>query len=314
MRSEAAQMSESPVVSEIISQIEADIDKELGSSPDVKDVEPDNLDISKLPLGKREWFRLDDVVAVVVDLKGSTHLGTGKNAASTASIYEAATDNAVKVLHDFDAGFIQIQGDGAFGLFWGEGRYERAVCAGITIKTFSKYLVEKIDGRWPDAPDTGFKVGIASGRVLVKQIGTPRNPNEQEPVWAGKPVNYAAKAAQTADVDQLIVSGAVWDEIESNDYLTVTCACNPQPSLWENVEIKNVPDDDDDRFGQLLEAAWCDTCGDEFCQAILEGKTDRDDAEGIAQKVMAKARAGVLSAVIERRRSHRIAHRRGLAK
>jgi hypothetical protein len=38
----------------------------------------------------------------------------------------------VKTLDTFDADFIQIQGDGALALYWGDLRYERAACAGIT--------------------------------------------------------------------------------------------------------------------------------------------------------------------------------------
>ena len=70
-------------------------------------------------------------------------------------------------------------------VFWGDLRYERALCAGITIKTFSVDMVERLEKRWDDLPETGFKVGVASSRLLVKRIGTPRNPAQQEPVWAG---------------------------------------------------------------------------------------------------------------------------------
>src|SRR5699024_5084969 len=103
----------------------------------------------------------------------STRLGTGKHAASTAAIYRAATGNVVKILHEFNADFIAIQGDGAFGVFWGAARVERALCAGITIKTFSENSLEpKLEARWDDGPETGYKVGLSSGRVLVKNIGT----------------------------------------------------------------------------------------------------------------------------------------------
>jgi class 3 adenylate cyclase len=79
----------------------------------------------------------------------------------------------VKTFDTFGADFIQIQGDGAFALFWGDRRYERAMCAGITIRTASADLVERLENKWPDIAETGFKVGVASGRVLVKRIGTP---------------------------------------------------------------------------------------------------------------------------------------------
>jgi hypothetical protein len=86
----------------------------------------------------------------------------------------------------------------------------RALCAGITIKTFSRDMVIRLEKKWPDLPETGFKVGVASNRLLAKRIGTPRNPAQQEPVWADKAINYAAKAAQGADRHDLVITGSVW--------------------------------------------------------------------------------------------------------
>ncbi|MHB1518924.1 MAG: hypothetical protein ACYCVN_07180 [Acidimicrobiales bacterium] len=93
--------------------------------------------MNALPISARKWHKLDEAVAVVADLKGSTNLGVGKHAASTASIYEAATGGLCRIFDKFDADVVAIQGDGAFGLFWGDQRMERAICAGITVKTFS---------------------------------------------------------------------------------------------------------------------------------------------------------------------------------
>lgn len=299
---------------DLLGEIQADIDEELASMPDVVEKEPDSFDVEKLPLGKREWHKLDDLVAVAVDLKGSTKLGTGKHAASTASIYEASTDNAVRVFHDFEADFIQIQGDGVIALFWGDGRYERAMCAGITVKTFSKYLETKLREKWGNAPETGYKVGAASGRVLVKSIGTPRNPAEQEPIWSGKPVNYAVKAAQTAQLGEFIVSGDVWASIEDNDYLTSSCTHGNSPApLWSNVTIDKVSDDDDARFGRVLSADWCASCGAGFCDAILSGETYREDAAEARAESKRVARQSNLALVIERKRNLTAFRRSGLA-
>src|SRR5690606_17377653 len=114
---------------------------------------------------------------------------------------------------------------------------------GISIKTFSEYLVEKLEAKWSASPETGFKVGVASGRVLVKRVGTPRNPAQQEPLWAGKPVNYATKAAQQADRHELIITGEVWDRIKANDFLTFSCPCATGPSdgIWSEVSLDRLP-------------------------------------------------------------------------
>lgn len=255
---------------------------EFASKPRVEEW-ADDFEVSELPIEARKWIQIPDVVAVVADLKNSTHLGTGKHAASTASIYQAATGGTVSIYNRFDADFIAIQGDGAFALYWGERRYERALCAGITVKTFSeRHLIPRLEAKWPTHAEnypSGFKVGIASGRVLVKRIGTPRHLSEQEPVWAGTPVNFATKAAQQAERHELIATGSVWDHIEKNDFLTITCPCGggPSSSLWDNVTVDKIPAANAERQGRILTQTWCSIHGDEYVAAILNGEKNRED-------------------------------------
>lgn len=256
---------------------------EFASTPEVVD-KGHSLDVSALPITARKWHKVTDAVAVVADLKGSTKLGTGKWAASTASIYEASTGGVVRIFDEFEADFLAIQGDGAFALFWGDLRYERALAAGITVKTFSADLVERLEDRWPNdpqLPSTGYKVGVAASRLLVKRVGTPRNLNQQEPVWAGKAVNYAAKAAQSVDRHLMAVTGSVWDRVEKNDYLAYTCPCGEGPSdtIWGDHTIDRLPDGDPEAEGRVLSSTWCATHGEEYCAAVLRGEKTRDDVD-----------------------------------
>lgn len=287
---------------------------EFKAMPEVVDV-GEVIDVATLPIEVRRWTRISDVVAVVADLKSSTQLGTGSKAASTASIYEAGTGGVVKIFDSFDADFLQIQGDGAFALFWGDLRFERAAAAGITVKTFSLDFAEKIEAKWPNKPQTGFKVGIASHRVLVKRVGTPRNPAQQEPVWAGKPVNYAAKAAQSAERHELVVTGSVWDQFEKNDYLAFTCACGdgPHDTLWKDFVIPRLESDEKEAQGRRLTSAWCSIHGEEFCSAILDGRKRRDDADHLRQARVRSQMANALWFKAKQERQDRAARRAGLA-
>jgi class 3 adenylate cyclase len=293
-------------LSGLLGDLDDAVRTELVSTPEVVD-KGDNLDVDDLPITVRRWHKLADAVAVVADLKNSTKLGTDKWAASTASIYEASTGGIVKIFDQFDADFLAIQGDGAFALFWGERRYERALCAGITVKTFSRDMVIRLGKKWADLPETGFKVGVASSRLLAKRIGTPRNPAQQEPVWAGKAVNYAAKAAQGADRHELIVTGSVWDVVEKNDYLAVSCPCGTGPSLdiWADTEIERLPDGDPEAQGRLLTACWCDTHGAEYCSAVLDGKRQREDAKALRTALQASQ---MRTAIRTKARNERVAH------
>jgi len=280
---------------ELLSQLRDDVKEELASKPDVADKD-DALDVDDLPIKSRTWHKVKDAVAVVSDLKNSTLLGTNKHAASTAAIYQAATGSVVKIYNRFDADFIAIQGDGAFALFWGADRYERAICTGITVKTFSIDLERKLYEKWEALPETGFKVGIGNSDLLVKRIGTPRNPNEQEPVWAGKAVNFATKSAQAANPGELVVTGGVWEAIGTNDYIVASCPCHGGPSLgiWDDFEIPKIPAGDADSTGRVLRSAWCETHGVEYCEAILEGKTKRDDVDQLRASITKRWQTAVL--------------------
>jgi class 3 adenylate cyclase len=241
------------------------------------------------------WLRVQDVVVVVADLKNSTRLSFKNHPKTSAQLYEAVTKNAVDIVSDarFDASFVAIQGDGLFALYHGQRAYERALCAGITLKTFSKkHLTNAIDawpGRSDQFPDTGLKVGMHSGTLAVKQVGVATSQREwKEPVWAGRPVNWAFKCAQQADAHQLICTRSVFGKFEKNAYVTHSCCGEggPSNSIWENVDMQGkLPADKAPT--KVLGSQWCDTHGADFCQAILDGRTTRDDvpvyATGFAQ-------------------------------
>jgi class 3 adenylate cyclase len=273
------------------------------------------LSVDALPLKARKWHKLTEGVAVMADLKGSTNLGVGKHAASTAAIFEAATGGLTQIFHEFAADFVAIQGDGAFGLFWGDRRMERAICAGVTIKTFSeKQLVPRLEKKWPDLPATGFKVGIATSQLLVKRVGVPRT-DHQEPVWAGKAVNYAAKCAEMAAAHEMLVTGSIWDFVEGNDYLAATCPCHNGPSdtLWSDVVIDKIHEGDGERTGRKLTSCWCDTHGPEYCEAVLDGKTTRPEARGVVASMRKSQRANTVREAQRRLRESQRNMRLGLA-
>jgi class 3 adenylate cyclase len=241
---------------------------------------PDTLPVA----GSNKWHRFDDVVAVVSDLKGSTRLGTGTHAKPTAKIYDAAVSQLSRIYKHFGSDFQDIQGDGGFALFSGDFAYERALCAGITVKTFSeRHLIPALTEHWDDeaVAQTGYKVGIAASPLLAAKVGVRYDTSRQEPVWAGKAVNYAAKAAQVTERHSLLVSASVWAAIDDNQYLTYTCDCSGGPSnnLWKEQIIGKLPDDDDERDGMLLETSWCVTCGDAFCAAIITGEKVRPSVQ-----------------------------------
>jgi class 3 adenylate cyclase len=275
-------------VGEILDKTGARVAEELRTPVEIEEVE-EFPSLDELYVEKRAWKKIKDVVVVSADLKGSTKLNFNKYAQTSAQLYEAVTGNMVRIVSAFEPEFVDIQGDGLFALYHGNGSYRRALCAAITLKTFSEHkLAPSIEASMPDRfPETGLKVGMAAGSLAARKVGV-RGTNE--PVWAGKPVNWATKCAAAADRNQLIVTRRVFQKFEQNDYVTHSCGCGKDPvtgervpgaatpnELWTMTQVATLPEEDIDC--KLLKSSWCPIHGDEFCTAILEGKTSRDDVQ-----------------------------------
>lgn len=80
----------------------------------------------------------------------------------------------------------------------------------------------------------------------------------------------------------------MFQKFEQNDYVTHSCGCGADPAtgervpggavpteLWTTTQVDTLPEDDIEC--KLLKSNWCAIHGDEFCTAILEGKTSRAD-------------------------------------
>lgn len=270
-------------VSKILEETGKQARKELNTPVNIEEPEdfPDEFYTEK-----RIWKKIPDVVVVAADLKDSTKLSFRRHAQSSARLYEAVTGNMVRIADEFEPEFVAIQGDGLFALYHGDDAYRRGLCAAITIKSFSEHeLVPAIeDSMGAQFPKTGLKVGMDAGILAVKNVGI-RGTNE--PVWAGKPVNWATKCAGAAERNQLIVTRKVFQKFENNDYVTHSCGCGKNAegeqipntktpdALWTDTQVTKLPEGDFDC--KLLKSNWCPTCGDEFCNAILDGKTKRED-------------------------------------
>ncbi len=269
-------------VNSVISDIGDHAKDELTTPVEIIDCEqlPDEDDIY---VDARKWLKIEDVVALAGDLTNSTKLSLNKQANTSARIYEAATGGAMRAVmrSEFGPEFVDIQGDGFFALFQGGQSYQRALCAAVSLKTFSeRHLVPLIKQHMGETvPETGFKAGMAAGTLAVKRVGAPRKTSE--PVWAGKPVNWAYKCAQQADIHELVVTEKVWNNIKDNDYVRWSCGCDGSgtPSsismLWTGKTVPALMGHGINCW--VLRQKWCEHHGDQFCSAILDGKTDRPD-------------------------------------
>jgi class 3 adenylate cyclase len=205
---------------------------------------------------------------------GSTQLSATAHEGSTAGAYQLFTGTAVALFDSFEASYIDIKGDGVFALFNGNQCY-RALAAAVTFKTFSK---EEFVPKIKDATGllVGAHIGIDRKLVLVRKLGLKRyadRSDRQNEVWAGKPVNMAAKLAAKTVNGELLVSDRFYEKI-THEYARYSCGCNngqateSKSLLWKEVDLLG-----DAKFdfktAYCLTSHWCPTHGKEYCEKLL---------------------------------------------
>lgn len=240
------------------------------------------------PANQGVWWRIMNVSAVFADLKGSTKISAEESRRDAAVAYTLFIRAMSIILDRFDARYVDIQGDGIFGLFSGPGsRFLAAACA-VTMRTEVERVVNPLFKRDTTADsDLSVGVGIDEGTVLVRRLGL-RSLKLNE-VWAGKPVNMAAKLSSVAEHNQVVVSDRVFGQYRRASGLRQraliwSCGCdNGQrggglavaqgrtTNLWREAPA---PDDLGLDFFRMhrLNSPWCRTHGAEFCEAMVSGR------------------------------------------
>lgn len=234
-----------------------------------------------LKLEVNEWARIDQAVAVYADMRGSTLLSTAKTAGTLGKMYELFTGAWIRVLRSMKSGYIDIKGDGGFGLFYGKAGVVQALLAAVTFNTIIEKKLKVFASTLTDGDSLEWsleaKVGIHLGSLLVKRVGERDTPTTQGNwlVWAGKPVNYASKLASLANPGQVLATDPVLATIRDTsllfDHLIVSCGCTSgsKEELWKPLD----PASDAVQVVRgsevwALDSKWCDTHGDHYFDQV----------------------------------------------
>jgi class 3 adenylate cyclase len=236
--------------------------------------------IDKIPLDSRgkawHWLRIRDVICVFVDMKGSTQLSATRQDTTMAGAYQLFTNTAVRLFHAFEAPYIDIKGDGVFALF-NNGQHYRALAATVTFKTFVDESFTPIIKKKTKDAIVGGHYGIDRKTVLVRRIGLKDHPGREDTrnneVWAGKPINMAAKLVSLANRDELLVSDRYFENLQS-DLALKSCGCGEPVDLWTPKDLSEF-NQFDFNTAYRLRSNWCKTHGKEYCRELL--KLDSED-------------------------------------
>jgi class 3 adenylate cyclase len=233
-------------------------------------------DTTQIPIeNPTHWLKIPNVICVFVDMMGSTKLSASNHDESTAGAYQLFTRTAVRLFSEFEAPYIDVRGDGVLALFDEDQTY-RAIAATITFKTFSELVFTPIIKKKTDL-EIKAHYGIDQSTVLVRKIGFKRHrgrSDRQNEVWAGKPVNMAAKLAGISNGSEILVSDRFFKNID-NDLVLNSCGCpdGKKVNLWSEINLST-----DERFNFDTafsnSSYWCKTHGEEFCERILNLDND----------------------------------------
>ena len=240
------------------------------------------------PANRGVWYQIANVTAVFADLDRSTELSASNRPEKAAFAYTHFVRAMAVSLERFSAQYVDIHGDGVFGLFSGSGSMFNAAACAITMRTLVETEVaprfqEDASSDW----DLTAGIGIDRGTLLVRRLGL--RGTKQNEVWAGKPLNMAAKLSSQADSNQVIVSDRMFRRYEQfselrRRVLFWTCGCSGSEVgagldapigtttyLWSK---EPTPQDSGFDFLNLhrLKSKWCDTHGAAFCEALITGQ------------------------------------------
>lgn len=227
-------------------------------------------------------------VCLFIDLDKSSKMSFKKHPATMAKIYDYFTQTLIDILshESIHAEYIDIKGDGAFGIFEGDDAAFRALSAALSFGTFFRKYIRK---KFQTAEDAiNFKATIHVDKILVKRIGTrgARNNNE---VWAGRLVNKAAKLGlvvphiyaqddsfNPSDMSVLIVSQDIFDIFkQKSEYAVNHCGHDLAGNevgyinqLWKEFDASDIDELSEDTV-YYAPGLWCDICQNDVNEGLL---------------------------------------------
>ncbi len=262
-----------------LDQVKADVAAQLAQQSElgVKIVTVDDVPETG-PAHRGLWFQIPNVTAVFADLNRSTELSAAQNRRAPTVALNYFSRAMSITLDRFEARYVEVQGDAAFGLFSGKGSMFRAAACAITMRTLVEDVVapqfrKDASSDWPLTAG----IGIDQGTVLVRRLGSKAA--GQNEVWTDEPVNVAAKLSSLADANQIVVSDRVFARYKQfskvrQQALLMPCSCTARrqgADLWRKKAAPKQLYLDIDQIYQRS-AKWCDRHGVAFCETLITGQ------------------------------------------
>ena len=136
------------------------------------------------PVDQGLWWRVNDVTAVFADLKRLTSISVNGSQKDAAYAYTYFIRAMTVIFENFGARYVDIQGDGIFGLFSGKDSVLAAAASAITMRTQMEGVVEPMFRKYASTRQAlKIGIGVDRGTLLVRRLGLKGT--RQNEVWAG---------------------------------------------------------------------------------------------------------------------------------
>jgi class 3 adenylate cyclase len=231
--------------------------------PAKKNAVPQNTLSTKTP----SWDNIPLAICVFVDMLGSTKMSSELRNKTFARTYLFYVETALRLFDKFNPAHINVHGDGVFAIF-NKDQFHTSLAAAITFKTFSDEvytpIVSKTLGK-----KTGSHIGIDQGTVILGRVPLKEHQSNirLNEIWAGTPVNMAAKLAALSKNNEILVSDRYYKRIK-NGYSSFLCNCYKDKQIWNQKDFSsNKSFDFNIAYGNKM--SWCKDHGADSCGTLL---------------------------------------------
>jgi len=214
------------------------------------------------------WDNIPLVICVFIDMLGSTRLSSELRNKTFARTYLFYVETALHLIDEFNPSYINVHGDGVFAIFDKDYLYT-ALAAAITFKTFSEEVFTPILSN-TIGKKAGSHIGIDQNTVILGKVSLkrPSKPSIRlNEIWAGTPVNMAAKLASLSKSNEILVSDRYFRGLK-NKLNSCLCSCYDKKQLWNEKDFSSYKSFDFD-IAYGLGIKWCKDHGADCCGRLL---------------------------------------------
>lgn len=170
--------------------------------------------VEKLSFGNKA--KKADVCAFSIDLRKSTDLLYVHHKQTAGKIHKAFLHVVASTVLHFGGEIRSFKGDSLLALWPAnyKSQITKAVRAAMTVKWF---LSEKLATEFSQFSSIDFGIGIDWGEVFITRAGIPRNANNNDLIFMGRPINFAVAIGEQAHGPHHVeISTSTYENLEES--------------------------------------------------------------------------------------------------